>query len=98
MEIRYIFKIRRVLSELIFLQVSDKVIQAAKIIGTGLATTGLIGAGIGIGVVFGALILGVARNPSLRGQLFSYAILGFAFAEATGLFALMMAFLLLYVA
>lgn len=73
-------------------------IQAAKIIGTGLATTGLIGAGVGIGVVFGALILGVARNPTLRGQLFSYAILGFAFAEATGLFALMMAFLLLYVA
>lgn len=28
-------------------------IQAAKIIGTGLATTGLIGAGVGIGVVFG---------------------------------------------
>jgi F-type H+-transporting ATPase subunit c len=76
----------------------SKMIQAAKIIGTGLATTGLIGAGVGIGVVFGALILGVARNPSLRGQLFSYAILGFAFAEATGLFALMMAFLLLYVA
>jgi F-type H+-transporting ATPase subunit c len=60
-------------------------IQASKIIGTGLATTGLIGAGVGIGVVFGALILGVARNPSLRAQLFSYAILGFAFAEATGL-------------
>jgi F-type H+-transporting ATPase subunit c len=75
----------------------NKMIQAARIIGTGIATTGLIGAGVGIGVVFGALILGVARNPSLRGQLFSYAILGFAFAEATGLFALMMAFLLLYV-
>jgi F-type H+-transporting ATPase subunit c len=28
-------------------------IQASKIIGTGLATTGLIGAGVGIGVVFG---------------------------------------------
>lgn len=28
-------------------------IQVAKIIGTGLATTGLIGAGVGIGVVFG---------------------------------------------
>ena len=50
-----------------------KMIQVAKIIGTGLATTGLIGAGVGIGIVFGALILGVARNPSLRGQLFSYA-------------------------
>jgi F-type H+-transporting ATPase subunit c len=68
--------------------------QVAKILGTGLATTGLIGAGVAIGVVFGALILGVARNPSLRGQLFAYAILGFVFAEATGLFALMMAFLL----
>jgi len=56
-----------------------------------------IGPGVGIGVVFGALILGVTRNPSLLGQLFSYAILGFAFAEATGLFTFMMAFLLLYV-
>ena len=73
-------------------------IKAAKIIVTGLATTGLIGASVGIGVVFRALILGVARNPWLREQRFSYAILGFAFAEATGLFALMMAFLLLCVA
>jgi F-type H+-transporting ATPase subunit c len=72
-------------------------IQVAKIIGSGLATTGLIGAGVGIGIVFGALILGVSRNPQIKGQLFSYAILGFAFSEATGLFALMMAFLLLYV-
>jgi F-type H+-transporting ATPase subunit c len=31
-------------------------------------------------------------------RLFQYAVLGFAFAEATGLFALMMSFLLLYVA
>jgi len=73
-------------------------VSAAKILGSGIATVGLVGAGQGIGAVFGALITGVARNPSLRGQLFSYAILGFAFAEATGLFALMMAFLLLYVA
>ena len=72
-------------------------VQCAKIIGTGIATTGLIGAGVGIGVVFGALILGVARNPSLKNQLFSYSILGFAFSEATALFALMMALLLLYV-
>merc|ERR1712137_269902 len=71
---------------------------AAKIQGAGLATIGLAGAGVGIGTVFGGLIQGVARNPSLRGQLFQYAVLGFAFAEATGLFALMMSFLLLYVA
>jgi len=73
-------------------------VQSAKILGSGIATTGLIGAGMGIGVVFGALILGVSRNPSKQSDLFSYAILGFAFSEATGLFCLMMAFLLLYVA
>ncbi len=71
-------------------------LQAAKIIGSGLATIGLTGAGVGIGVVFHGLITGTARNPAMRGQLFSYAILGFALSEATGLFSLIMAFLLLY--
>lgn len=71
-------------------------LAAAKYIGSGLATIGLAGAGAGIGIVFGALIQGVARNPQLRGQLFTYAILGFALSEATGLFALIMSFLLLY--
>ncbi|CCJ32488.1 ATP synthase subunit 9, partial (mitochondrion) [Pneumocystis jirovecii] len=73
-------------------------LQAAKVIGSGLATIGLAGAGIGIGLVFGNLLVATSRNPSLKGQLFSYAILGFALAEATGLFCLMMAFLLLYAA
>lgn len=52
--------------------------------------------GAGIGTVFGSLIIGYARNPSLKQQLFSYAILGFALSEAMGLFCLMMAFLLLF--
>jgi F-type H+-transporting ATPase subunit c len=38
----------------------------------------------------------IFRNPSLKQQLFSYAILGFALSEAMGLFCLMMAFLLLF--
>lgn len=69
---------------------------AAKYIGAGLAAIGLAGAGVGIGSVFSALIAGVARNQSARGQMFTYAILGFALAEATGLFALMISFLILY--
>jgi F-type H+-transporting ATPase subunit c len=75
---------------------SNIMLAAAKYIGAGLACSGLIGAGAGIGTVFGSLILATARNPQLRAQLFTYAILGFALAEATGLFALMMGFLLLY--
>ena len=46
-------------------------IQSAKILGSGIATTGLIRAGVGIGVVFGALILGVSINSSQLSRLFS---------------------------
>merc|ERR1711928_116142 len=69
---------------------------AAKFIGAGAATVGVAGSGAGIGTVFGSLIIGYARNPSLKPQLFSYAILGFALSEAMGLFSLMMAFLILF--
>ena len=68
----------------------------AKIIGAGLSTFGLAGAGAGIGIVFGAFILGVSRNPDLSDDLFKICILGFALTEAIALFALMMAFLMLF--
>jgi F-type H+-transporting ATPase subunit c len=73
-----------------------QLVLLGKYIGAGAAAIGLSGAGIGIGLVFAALINGTSRNPSLKGALFNYAILGFALAEATGLFALMISFLLLY--
>ncbi|KAG5354287.1 ATP synthase subunit 9 (mitochondrion) [Yarrowia sp. C11] len=73
-----------------------QLVLAGKYIGAGLASIGLVGAGIGIAIVFAALINGVSRNPALKGQLFTYSILGFALSEATGLFALMISFLLLY--
>lgn len=63
----------------------ENIIQASKNIGAGVSAVGLAGAGVGIGTVFAALILGTARNPALRGQLFTYAILGFALSEATKL-------------
>jgi F-type H+-transporting ATPase subunit c len=72
-------------------------LQAGKQIGAGLATFGLAGAGTGIGIIFGSLIFGIARNPSLKDELFKVAILGFALTEAIALFALMFAFLILFV-
>lgn len=72
------------------------ILSAAKYIGAGIACSGLIGAGVGIGLIFASLIASTARNPQMRGQLFTFAILGFALAEATGLFSLMIGFLLLY--
>ncbi len=54
-------------------------LQAAKYIGSGLATIGLAGAGVGIGVVFSGLITATARNPALRPEylgsiLFNYML------------------------
>ena len=73
------------------------IVLAAQKIGAGLATFGLTGAGLGIGVIFGSLIFGIARNPSLKDELFKMAILGFALTEAIALFALMFGFLILFV-
>lgn len=71
-------------------------LQAAKYLGAGLATISLAGAGIGIGIVFSALVIGISRNPSLKDELFKMAILGFALTEAIALFALMIVFLFLF--
>jgi F-type H+-transporting ATPase subunit c len=79
------------------LSLSIFMLQAAQKIGAGLSTFGLAGAGIGIGLIFSSLILGIARNPQLKDDLFRFAILGFALTEAIALFALMIAFLILFV-
>jgi len=69
-------------------------IAAAKMIGAGLACIALVGAGIGIGNVFSSLINSLARNPSA--QVTTWAFLGSALAEATGLFGLLIAFMILF--
>ncbi|XP_030821908.1 ATP synthase F(0) complex subunit C1, mitochondrial [Camarhynchus parvulus] len=77
--------------------VGDRTTRTPGIQGDGAATRGQgQGSGAGISTVFGSLIIGYARNPSLKQQLFSYAILGFALSEAMGLFCLMVAFLILF--
>jgi F-type H+-transporting ATPase subunit c len=71
-------------------------VEAAKLIGAGLAVLGVIGAGIGIGNVFAAFIQAVGRNPSARNDVFTMTMLGFALVEALALFALIIALLLLF--
>lgn len=72
-------------------------VEVSKNVGMGNAAIGLAGPGVGIGLVFAALLNATARNPALRGQLFTYAILGFAFVEAIGLFDLMVALMAKFV-
>ena len=75
---------------------TGEMVIAGKYIGAGAATIGVAGSGAGIGSVFGSLVIGYSRNPSMKQQLLTYAILGFALSEAMGLFCLMIAFLLLF--
>lgn len=71
--------------------------EAAKLIGAGLACTGMGGAGIGLGVLFGNYLSGALRNPSAAQGQFGNLLLGFALTEALGIFSLLIALLLLFV-
>jgi F-type H+-transporting ATPase subunit c len=71
-------------------------VEAARMVGAGLAVVALAGVGLGIGMIFSSLITAIARNPSAREQVFPVGILGFALTEAVALFALLIAFLILF--
>jgi F0F1-type ATP synthase membrane subunit c/vacuolar-type H+-ATPase subunit K len=69
-------------------------LAAAQKVGAGLSTSGC---GLGIGVVFGSLLVASALNLFIRDDLFRVAMLGFALTEAIALFTLMVTFLVLFV-
>ena len=71
--------------------------DAAKLIGPGLAAMGLIGAGIGVGNVWAGYFGALARNPASKDEIGANIWIGFAVTEATGLFALLVAIILLFV-
>ncbi len=54
------------------------------------------GAGVGIGTIFGHYVAGGIRNPAGAPRMFGNVLLGFALTEAVALYALVMAFLILF--
>ena len=72
-------------------------LEAAKMIGAGLAAIALAGAGVGIGIIFGNYLSGAMRNPSAAQKQFPNLLFwDFALAEATGLFGLVVALIILF--
>ena len=71
-------------------------LEALKFIGVGLLGIGMCGAAIGVGMIFAAMLNGLARNPSAEPKLAKYIYIGAGLSEAMGLFALVLAFMLLY--
>ena len=68
---------------------------AAKLLAAGLAIgLGLIGPGIGIGILGASAMSAIGRNPEARGPIQQNMILAIAFAEALGIYALIVAVIL----
>ena len=72
--------------------------EALKFVGVGLTTLGMLGAAIGVGNIFAAMLNGLARNPAAESKLAKYIYIGAGLSEAMGLFALVLAFILIFVA
>ncbi|RDD61127.1 F0F1 ATP synthase subunit C [Ferruginivarius sediminum] len=71
-------------------------VEAAKLIGAGLAAIGVIGAGIGVGNVWASYYSAIARNPSAKGDIGASIWIGFAVTEAIALYALIVALIVLF--
>lgn len=66
-----------------------------KFIGAGLLSLGMVGAALGVGNIFAALLAAIARNPASAPQMQRFAFIGAALAEAMGLFAFVLAMIVI---
>ena len=72
--------------------------DAAKWLGVGLAGLGLAGASIGLGILGNGAMNALGRNPDARDAIVPNMVLALAFTEAIGIYGLVTAILLIFVA
>ena len=77
---------------------NEGLILACSAIGAGLAMIAGIGPGIGEGNAVAKACEAIARQPESKGDVTSTMLMGCAIAETTGLYALIIAILLIFVA
>ena len=76
---------------------AQAIMVAGKAIGAGLCMgIGAIGPGVGEGNAVSKTVECMARNPEMAGTLRSTMIMGCAIAETTGIYSLLIAFLILF--
>jgi F-type H+-transporting ATPase subunit c len=66
------------------------------VLGCAIAVVAVGGCAQGIGQLFAALVVGIARNPSMKEDLFTYTLIGMGFLEFLALGVILISFLLLY--
>lgn len=72
--------------------------DAAKLLAAGLTGVGLMGSAIGLGLIGYGAMSALGRNPEARGAIVPNMILSLAFTEAIGIYGLVTAILLIFVA
>lgn len=70
--------------------------EVAKYFATAIAIFPLFAVALALGNIFSTAISSIGRNPGAQEKIFPVTILGFALTEAIGLFALLVAFLILF--
>lgn len=75
---------------------NEALILACSAIGAGLAMIAGVGPGIGQGYAAGQAAAAVGRNPGAQGDIRATMLMGQAVAETTGLYGLVIAFILLF--
>jgi len=66
------------------------------VLGCGICMVAVGGCATGIGQLFGCMVVGMARNPSMRDDLFTYTLVGIGFLEFLAIVVILFAMLLLY--
>ena len=69
-----------------------------KLLGAGIAMIGALGAGVGIGILGSGATQAMARNPDATSTIQTNMILGMAFSEATAIYALAVALIIIFAA
>ncbi len=71
--------------------------ESLKYIAIGFSIFGMLGAALGIANIFSTMLNGIARNPESESKLKTYVFIGAALVEGMGLFAFIIALLLIFV-
>ena len=75
------------------------IVAMAKYIGAGIAMgLGAIGPGIGEGIAAAHTVDAMARQPEMEGALLRTMVIGQAISESTGIYSLLIAIVLIFVA
>ena len=67
-----------------------------KLMAGAVANCAFLGVAVGVGIIYGSLLISIGRNPSQRDELIRYAFIGFSLVEASGLIGLVISLLLLF--